>query len=373
MDEFFGNNPFTNDPFFRDKLFNSPLFGSQPGKPVVARSQAVTVDVRPRPATAARNWLPAEAVTLSDSWTENPPQFRAGEPVERTITIQTKGLSGSQIPELTIPAPANARVYPEAPEQESRTDGKTIYGIRSQTLTYIPDAQGTLDVPAVTLHWWDTRHDRAAGTTLPAWQFKVLPGTGGSASETPAPTRQPEPAVQQTKPVSEAQQTETEHEPSGVIREYRYQAAAGSVLLLAVLGVLLARRTQRRRRTNETDTAEQTSASTRNAATPNRKSALRDLEKACTANDPHAAAKALLELGQAHWPDAPPRSLDALAARIANGQALLRELDRRLYAADASDWDGKALWDNFRHGIPEKKSAEANRDDGLAPLYPQHS
>lgn len=373
MEEFLGNSPFANDPFFRDNLFNSPLFGGHASKPVAARSQAVTIDVKPRPATAARDWLPAEAVTLGDSWTRNPPQFRAGEPVERTITIQTKGLSGSQIPELAIPAPANARVYPEAPEQESRTDGKTIYGVRSQTLTYIPDTQGTLDVPAITLNWWDTRHDRAASTTLPAWQFKVLPGAAGSASEAPASPRQPEPAAQPASPVNEAQQTEAEHEPFGVIREYRFWPAVGSGLLLAMLAVRLARRTKQRRQTNATDAAEQTPSIPRHAAAPNRKTALRALEKSCTANDPHAAAKALLDLGQAHWPDAPPRSLEALAARIESGQSLLRALDRSLYAADAGDWNGATLWDKFRHGIPEKKAAKAGQDDRLNPLYPQHS
>ncbi len=98
MEDFFGNSPFSNDPFFRNSLLSDSFFGSNPfgnpGQAITARSQSVDMDIQPRPATAAHNWLPAEAVSVSDSWTDKPPQFRVGEPVSRTITIQTKGLSG---------------------------------------------------------------------------------------------------------------------------------------------------------------------------------------------------------------------------------------------------------------------------------------
>lgn len=377
MEEFLGNSPFANDPFFRNSLLSSGFFGGNSGKPVAARSRPVTIDIKPRPATASRNWLPAEAVTLSDSWTENPPQLKAGEPVSRTVAIQTKGLSGSQIPQLDIAAPANARLYPDTPEQESRTDGKTIYGVRAQTLTYIPDAQGTLDVPAITLNWWDTRHGKAASTTLPAWQFKVLPGAAGATSAAQARPRSP--AAQQSSPASqasEAAQTEVEGglpgTLPGVIKANRLRLVTGGGLLLALLILMMARRTKQRRQVPAPDPAKQAPHATHHAR-QKQKSALRDLEKACMANDQHAAARALLSLGHAHWPDEPPHSLGALAAHIENGQRQLRALDRSLYAVDASPWNGAALWDTFRHGLQEKKMAKHTEDDGLNPLYPQYS
>jgi len=172
MEEFLNNSPFANDPFFRNRLGGGGLFGgsfANPGQPISIRSRSFDLRIKPRPATAGHNWLPAEAVTLSDSWTENPPQLKVGEPVSRTITLQTKGLSGSQIPELTIAAPADTRLYPEASTQENRTDGTTIYGVRTQTLTYIAGTQGMLEIPAITLNWWDTRHDKPASSSLPAW------------------------------------------------------------------------------------------------------------------------------------------------------------------------------------------------------------
>ncbi len=381
MEEFLGNSPFANDPFFRNSLLNDPFFSNSPfgssTKPITARSRSINMNIKPRPVTVGRNWLPAEAVTLDDSWTQKPPQFRAGEPVSRTITIETKGLSGSQIPELAIATPANARLYPETPKQESRTDGKTIYGVRTQTLTYIPGAQGMLNVPAITIDWWDTRRNKAVSTILPALQFKVLPGAAGTANEVKAAPRSP--AEQQssaTSPANKATQVNNERGlPETIFAAIKtnesWLLTGGGLLLILVLLGLMIRRTKQHRQVSAPGTVKQTPQPTQQIR-PNQKSALRALQKACTANDRHAAVAALLSLGHAHWPDAPPRSLNALAARIENGQTQLRELDRNLYAADTSNWNGAALWDEFRHGLQEKKMARTNQDDGLNPLYPQH-
>ncbi|MCF6211847.1 MAG: BatD family protein [Gammaproteobacteria bacterium] len=372
MEEFLNNSLFANDPFFRNRL-GGGLLGN-PGQPISIRSRAIDMMIKPRPA-ASQNWLPAEAISLSDSWTENPPQLKVGEPVSRTITIQAKGLSASQIPELSLAATANARVYPEASEQDNRTDGKTIYGVRTQTLTYIPDTQGTLDVPPITLNWWDIRKDKPASTTLPAWQFNVLPGVPGKTNE--AQTTTPAPVTQQTKKASaNSESPQEDRNPLAAIREALQEnlqwliAGGGALLALGLLVTALAWRTRRQHRANTTTDGQATSANTKQQNPSNRKSVLRDLEQACRANDRDAAARALLNLSHTYWPDDAPRSLDALATRIEKGQAQVYALDRSLYAADRTDWQGDALWDAFRHGLQKQKFIVQTRDDGLKPLYP---
>ncbi len=380
MEQFLNNSPFANDPFFRDSMLNNHAFGgspfSNPGKPITVRSRSIKLDIKPRPLTAANNWLPAEAVSLSDSWSENPPQFKAGEPVSRTITIHTQGLAGSQIPELAIATPAHTRLYPETSTQESRTDGKTIYGTRTQTLTYISSASGTLNIPAITLKWWDTRHNRAASTTLPAWQFKVQAGAADAAIVPPPASHNS--AVQantSSKPNQTTKTVAAKASPGAAILEFIKAnrpwllTASGLMLALVLFLVFMARRAKRR---SVAAAVKQTPTAARRAQ-PNQKSALQALQKACAANDQHAAARALLNLAQVHWPDDPPRNLDALAMRIEKGQAQIRLLDRSLYAADSQAWNGEALWNEFKHGLQEKNNPRHRQDDGLSPLYPQHS
>jgi len=382
MEQFFNNSSFANDPFFRGGMLPGHAFGgspfNNPGKSITVHSRAFNLKIKPRPLTASNNWLPAEKVSLTDSWSKNPPQFKVGEPVTRTITIRTQGLAGSQIPKLAVAAPPHTRLYPETPKQESRTDGNTIYGTRTQTLTYIANASGTLKVPAVTLKWWDTRHNRAASTTLPAWQFKVQPGAVGSAAIPPTAKPSPRPVLQQSPTKKSTATNKTVHADKNLgltiakrLRENWPRLLAVSALFLALilLMIFLARRAKQK---NITDAARQRPQATPHRTKPDQKAILQALQKACAANDQHAAASALLKLAQAYWPDDPPRNLDALAMRVDKGQVQLRELDRSLYAADTQDWNGAALWNEFSHGLQQRKLSK-QQDDALRPLYPQHS
>lgn len=374
MDELLASSPFDNAPFFRDRLggdlFNDPFASAS--KPVNVHGRAIEITVKPRPAATSNPWLPAEAVTLTDSWTENTPQFKVGEPVKRTITIQAKGLSGSQISELQFTSPPNTRIYPETSEQESRTDGQTIYGIRTQTLTYILNAQGTLDIPPVILKWWNTRIDKAATTTLPAWEFNVQSGAPGTVNPAP-PARQP------TKQVSGSGTTQSGYDLLTLLREItqthqRWIIIGGCALIAAILLLFLLARRAKRRQQNKSAMALISEAPTAaQRKRPDQKAALRILEQACAADDPQAASRALICLAEAQWPDNPPRNLGALAARLKNGQSRILELDRNLYGGNNANWKGAALWDVFRHGLPENKTNFQPQEDELKPLYPQHS
>ncbi|MEO8136867.1 MAG: BatD family protein, partial [Betaproteobacteria bacterium] len=145
--QFLRASPFANDPMFKNGLLPNMRFADE-GQPVAVSSREVTLDVRPRPPTATGHWLPAEQVALHDSWADNPPRLKVGEPVTRTITINVKGLAASQIPAIQVAPPEHGRLYPETPANESRTDGRAVYGTSKQSVTYIPAAEGTLTVPA---------------------------------------------------------------------------------------------------------------------------------------------------------------------------------------------------------------------------------
>ena len=98
------------------------------------------------------------------------------------------------------------------------------------------------------------------------------------------------------------------------------------------------------------------------------KRALRD---ACAANDPQAAAKALLRWAEAVWPEAPPRSLGALAVRIAPAALEpLKALEERLYARGDQPWEGAALAEALADGLASAQRNHKARQDALPPLYP---
>ena len=354
-------SPLANDPLFKSFAAGAP-FGDAT-QPVAAQGREVVLDVKPRPAAAHADWLPAQAITLHDSWQDNPPQLKAGEPATRTITIEAKGLSASQIPPLSLAQPANARLYPEAADNRSRTDGRTIFGISTQKVTYIPNARGTLDVPAVELAWWDVGSDQSRRATLPALSFSVAPGVAGDAM-TPGSARQPAPTLAATADHPRRSDARAAWNPRLLDRRVWFGVGALLAALLAAIGLAVGRQRGRRVRSGDASNAAV-------VPVPPKAVSLRALQQACSADDRHAAASALLDLAREQWPDDPPRGLSALALRLEEGAAAISSLERSLYGAgEASPWQGDALWQVARRGLRPRRSDASLRDDGLKALYP---
>ncbi len=359
MARFLRGTPFANDPFFNGALGPIMSLGDA-GQPVAARSQEITVDVQPRPAAARGDWLPAERVSLRDSWADNPPQFKVGEPVTRTIVIEAKGVAAPQIPLLAFASPGNARLYTEAPDNQSRTDGAAIYGISKQSVTYIPNATGRLEIAPVELAWWNTDHNVQARATLPAWEFEVEPGAAPSKSTAVAGVAggKAAPAATANAEVKRQQASSTEV----LQRPWVWLGGGVALLAIAVLSGIAAARIRRSRGTSL--------PATTSPPGPTRDSSMRALHRACDANDTHTAATALLDLARVEWPGDPPRSLGALAARLDTGTEEVMTLDRSLYGSGDQGWDGAALSKALRRGLRPRHNMTSRDRDGLEPLYP---
>ena len=381
-----GFDRFFQDPDL-DRFFGNALGGRDPfgmferGEAVRAQSKGVDLKVRSRPeGVAAAHWLPAQGLDITDSWTEDPPQLRVGEPVTRTLTLNAKGLSGAQVPEVRLPEVDGLRVYPEKTEAETRTDGETVFGVSKQTFTLIPSRAGSFAVPEVRVTWWDTAAQQERVATLPAWNLQA---EGGQAEAAPKGTAGPAPAGPLPAPAADTPEAQ-ESAAAGVADPrppyLRPRFLAG--LALVLLGILGALALQRRRRGRaagvvraERSLGPKTGGPSRPPAVhrqPEEPSAVkRALREACEANDPQGAARALLRWAEAVWPEAPPRSLGALAIRITPGAVEpLKALELRLYARGGETWEGAPLWEALKDGLAPAGRSEAQAADGLAPLYP---
>jgi hypothetical protein len=396
----FGGSPFDND-FFKGALQNNPLaqqmlkgdifsdpFGMfDSGKPVSLRSNGLQFTVGHIPAAAqGKNWLPARHVALTDSWQGNPPSLRSGEPASLTLTVTADGLTGAQIPAITLPEIPGVRVYSEPAQAESHTNGEQVTGISTQTFTLIPEQTGKLALPAISLPWWDTQNQTLQTAELPARTLTVEQGSGTSAPPPPSPGT----ATASTPTVPAAAmptQTATGNSASGKLAWLTQPAAriGGGLLLL----LLFAGGWFWYRRTDRTAGNPQPSPSARSGqnfrpATPSASiapvtSSLQELDadrekfqSACAANDPYLSAHALLDWARRVWPQQPPASLPALAAKL-EAEAEVRELHQHLYQPnrDGKPWSGEALAAALRQGLkPKPETKTASGDQGLPPLYP---
>jgi hypothetical protein len=345
-----GNPAFANMPGLRGLAGGSPF--AQETRPIGAAGQQVTLDVKPRPAGIQGNWLPAEQLELKAG---GAPAFKVGEPVTRVITIQAKGLAASQIPSLAVATLANARVYPEAPDNLSQTDGQSIYGISKQGVTYIPTRAGAMEVPAIDLAWWDVRNNIQRHATLPAFSLQVTPGLAGvQAGPTPPVISAASTGVSQGGGVAAGQSS---------IGVESWKLFAG-LTVLGALAVLLAGWLRRRQRESRGIAGRANALD----SLPLRAETMRALHTACDLHDKDKAAQALRDLARLKWPENPPRGLAALAARVEGGGREVLDLDRCLYGGGEARWDGSALWKAIGAGLLAAPISRT-QPTGLEPLY----
>jgi hypothetical protein len=366
---------------FRGKLA-PPQPGSGGMQPFRVSSDPQMIDVQP-PATSGDHWLPAQQLTLRDSWADQAPTLRRGEPVDRVITLQATGLNGAQLPILQPTSPTGARVYPGRQVNDTRSDSTNLYGISRQTFTYVPGEAGTLEIPSVTVDWWNTSTQQLEAAGLAAMTLQVLPGAAGRDVA--------------DRQLADAPSADPAASGSGA------GGLPGWLWSLIAVGVLVALyrfrdglvdrwagMTQRVRMPHRTAAASASApvaaraphADARPAAEPVARPQRRDidgigqarsrLEAACGHGDAQAAALALLDLGRARWPETPPTNLRDLADRLQRGKREIDALDRALYGGVDQSWDGVALWSAIGGFNWRVDRSVADRSEGstLPPLYP---
>ena len=372
------------------------------GQPVSIKSKPLTIEIKSHPsAFDGTQWLPAESLELTDSWTSQLPDFKVGEPVSRTITLTAKGLLASQIKPVELPPVSSFRRYAEPAETETRTDGKSVYAITRRTFTYIPAYEGQQQIPALEIKWWNVLEDKQAIAKLPGWQLNISanpnqPAIVTTPAQKPANSKQP-PMVNKPNPDKKIAELPTPADKPAIhphnksnqdwstqlttlLSDYWYWLLAGFVIfLLARFG--------KNKPSQHGESAEQEASISSHppnginkdsplkqsvsANTSAIKPLLSDLQKACDQHQAKQAADILLQLSRLHWPDSPPMSLGALSERVPQAKNDLQELDRYLYADNPEPWNGSAICSLFADGIPADETTK-EKSGLLKPLYPKH-
>lgn len=369
FDRFFGNTPFAG----MDGVFGR-------SRTLQLQGRRVTFDVRPRPAGATSPWLPAESLNLQENWTPDPPVFRVGEPLTRSVTITAQGVTAAQLPDLALSAAPGIKTYPDKAQVETRAEGDTLMASKTLKTAMVPSRAGDFTLPAIELSWWDTTADQARVAQLPARTVRVLPAAAGasppvsaappqaagaiSAPGEPTPLAAAPAAARGTSDALGAQ-PRSEFLPRG---DWPWIAGLFGVAWLISTALWLRARSVGRRRNGASDTGTGTEV-----IVQRERAARQAVERACIDNDAGAARRALLDWAAARWPDAPPRRLDDVAMRWPpDAAAILREIDRARYANGVAAWRGDDAWRVLAPMLMQAKNADAGRDHdaALPPLYP---
>lgn len=319
------------------------------------RSQAITLDIRPIPAEVQnRPWLPAEALTLTEHWSQQDPEFVVGQPVTRTLTLKADGLTAAQLPALTMADGQGYKTYPDQARLNDRRGSQGINGTRQEKIAIIPTRAGTLTLPEIEIPWWNVNNQQMELARLPARNVRVQPGAQAATPPSPAATPQATPQSQ----AAGAAQTEPVVSPAP--HEQRYLILSlilGAGWLLTALGWFFSRR-----KTKPKQAAGQ-------GQMAQARTSLNKVKKACLGKDPQHCKAALLHWAAAHWPDEPPTSLGEIGRRLdAPTEQEIERLNRTLYGTTAEPWQGQALWQALSAALRQTPQNK-DKDELLVPLY----
>ena len=315
----------------------------------VFESEPQSITVLPIPAPPAdypdADWLPARDLQLSEDWSREPDEIKAGEPLTRHVTISALGQLETQIPALDPPAADGINVYPDKPELSRRVESRGIRGLRKDQYAMIGTAAGTFVLPALEVPWWNI--DAAE------WQVARLPER--TISILPSGVAPPQPI----EPVAASGEPATAAAPVADPFWRRVSELLGALWLITLVAWWWSSRPPREPREPAPVPIHRQQAKLLKAA-----------RKAALAGDGAGVRQAMLDWAALQWPDDAPRSIGALAPRVSAPLSdQLERLSNASYGPGEQDWDGEALATAIR-SFSVLKDDDAEREDLLPPLMP---
>ena len=282
---------------------------------VAARAVKRSIEVRPVPAGAGEPWLPARRVTLEESWSRDLGTLAVGAPVTRTVRLRAEGLAAERLPRLEMGAQPALLAHHDLPELVTEYLAEGIEGRRLQRIVLMPLAEGEIELPALSVRWWDVAVDAPRTATLAGRTLRLGP------------------ALVPDLPVEE---------PAGVSGRAMLHVFAAAITLLSLAVLWDHIRMQPLREIRQ------------------------QLRAACRRNRAGEARNALIEWWKLVKPGAPvPIVLRIGAEWGAGARAQLAALDAALYGGSA--WDGKAFWRQVR---PWVRRRVARRPAAASPALP---
>ena len=152
---------------------------------VTAFIDGITIDVMERPASAASSgfWLPVSNLTLEETWSDELTDVQIGDSLIRTITMVAEGLDGAVLPPFSGTELIGANVYPDPSEIDRTFVDGAIVGTRVETMTIVPTESGALEIPEISIPWWNVDIGELEATVIPATFIDIVSVEGAAPAE----------------------------------------------------------------------------------------------------------------------------------------------------------------------------------------------
>ncbi|MCH2287348.1 MAG: BatD family protein [SAR324 cluster bacterium] len=328
------------------------------GRRIFSTSEQQTVEVKPMPSGFKGWWLPADKLVIEEMWQPDPPLFRVGEPVTRTVAIFANGAFGNQIPEISFVYPAAIKGYADQPVIETEKTSEGLKGMRKEKWALIPNQAGKIKLPGISVSWWDVSRDELRTAVIPSKIINVLPVPGSQPQNTALET-----------PVPQKNKTETAvlQEPVRAEESFPWKNAAIGFALLWGLTMLLWFVNRNKKIASTIKKEENFIQDQQNAI----RETTKNVEKAFRSGDPGTVQTALLKWGNSVWVNDPPQGLEQIVERMPELKNGINALNSVLYGKHQNGNSLEELHTDFRRISLSDKKSNNNKYTQLKPMYPE--
>ena len=328
------------------------------GRRIFSTSEQQTVEVKPMPSGFKGWWLPADKLVIEEMWQPDPPLFRVGEPVTRTVAIFANGAFGNQIPEISFVYPAAIKGYADQPVIETEKTSEGLKGMRKEKWALIPNQAGKIKLPGISVSWWDVSRDELRTAVIPSKIINVLPVPGSQPQNTALET-----------PVPQKNKTETAvlQEPVRAEESFPWKNAAIGFALLWGLTMLLWFVNRNKKIASTIKKEENFIQDQQNTI----RETTKNVEKAFRSGDPGTVQTALLKWGNSVWVNDPPQGLEQIVERMPELKNGINALNSVLYGKHQNGNSLEELHTDFRRISLSDKKSNNNKYTKLKPMYPE--
>jgi len=146
------------------------------------RTPALTINAMlPPGAEGVRGLVSSSRLTAAQQWTPANDSPRVGDALQRTVTLEADDVSGMAFAPLAYVDLPGVGIYPAEPEVSDSVDRGSLNGRRTETVTYVFERAGTVQIPDIRLTWWNVPKDKLETITVPGRELEVAPGPAGTS------------------------------------------------------------------------------------------------------------------------------------------------------------------------------------------------
>ncbi|MUJ21965.1 hypothetical protein GNP66_17855 [Aliivibrio fischeri] len=147
--------------------------------PLNINPKQYSINVLTKPSDYKGTWLPTSDLKLGQQWLVDGKiltntEVEAGTAITRQITLMMADVPPEKLPSIDINYPKSVRMYDEKPTIGKDSQGNSVMTIKQ---VIIPHTSGQVELPAVSIQWWNSKTHKAEVAKLDSLTLTVTPNS----------------------------------------------------------------------------------------------------------------------------------------------------------------------------------------------------